>query len=76
MSAMKKLFAELSIACTRNQAGQHFTEYLSHWEELERMGLIAIDRPVHKPTGIPYGQQDWTLTVTDEGMVVVQSMSY
>lgn len=60
---------------TRNEAGRHFTEL--HFEgdltELEDEGLIEIKRPVHTATGIPYGQEDWSVTVTEEGVALVEA---
>lgn len=64
---------ELCILTTRDNAGRHFTEWAEHWGQLEYRGLIAVDRPVHGSTGIPYGQEHWTLEVTDEGQEVVDA---
>jgi len=67
MSRMSEAFTELQIACTRDEAGTHFTEWMDHFEYLESVGLIAIHRPVHEATGIPYSQEHWTLEVTPLG---------
>ena len=65
--------AELCILTTRDEAGRHFTEWSEHFEALEEMGLIEINRPVHNATGIDYDQQYWTLEVTEEGIAVVEA---
>ena len=67
------MIRELCIATTRNEAGRHFTEFLTHYEELEEIGLIKINRPVHPGTGMDYDCQYWTLEVTDEGQQVVDA---
>lgn len=67
------IIRDLFIATTRNEAGQHFTEFLSHDEELEELGLIKVNRPVHKATGIPYFCEHWTLEVTEYGMQILES---
>lgn len=59
---------ELSIACTRNEAGQHFTEFMKYWQHLEDDGLIKIHRPRHTKSGIDYDQQYWTLEITPKGL--------
>jgi hypothetical protein len=64
---------ELCIITTRNEAGQHFTEWSNHYEALEAAGLIAIDRPSHHATGIPYACGEWSLEVTPEGQDVVDA---
>lgn len=64
---------ELCIATTRDEAGRHFTEWMSHYEKLERLGLIKINRPVHPRTGMDYDCQYWTLEVTDKGQEVVDA---
>ena len=68
MSTMCEVFTELQHACTRNEAGQHFTQFMRYWDYLEYVGLIAIDRPIHEATGIPYSQEYWSLEVTQLGL--------
>jgi hypothetical protein len=65
--------AELCILTTRDEAGRHFTEWAQHYDALEEIGLIKIDRPVHAATELPYDQQYWTLEVTEEGIAVVDA---
>lgn len=65
-----ELIRELGQITTRNAAGQHFTTWTKHWEEMEAGELISIHRPVHE-TGIPYDQQYWSLEVTQEGHELV-----
>jgi len=67
MSKMNEAFTELQQACTRNEAGIHFTEWMDHFGYLESVGLVAIHRPIHEATGIPYSQEHWTLEVTPLG---------
>jgi len=67
MSRMSEAFTELQHACTRNEAGIHFSEWMDHFEYLESVGLIAIHRPIHDATGIPYSQEYWSLEVTPLG---------
>ena len=69
MSAMIEVFTELQQACTRNDSGQHFTEWMRYWDYLESVGLIVIDRPIHEATGIRYSQEYWSLQVTQLGLV-------
>ena len=68
MSAMIEVFTELQQACTRNDSGQHFTEWMRYWDHLESVGLIVIDRPIHEATGIRYSQEYWSLEVTELGL--------
>lgn len=70
-----ELLQSLSIACTRNEAGRHFTEWLNGADELEDMGLIAIHRPIHEATGTPYSQECWSLEVTEDGQYAVETWS-
>ncbi len=67
MSRMSEAFTELQRACTRNEAGIHFTEWMDYFEYLESVGLISVHRPIHEATGIPYSQEYWTLEVTALG---------
>jgi hypothetical protein len=64
---MSEAFTELQQACTRNEAGMHFTEWMDYFEYLESVGLISVHRPVHEATGIPYSQEYWSLEVTPLG---------
>jgi len=67
MSKMSEAFTELQRACTRNEEGIHFTEWMDHFEYLESVGLIQIHRPIHDATGIPYSREYWALEVTPLG---------
>lgn len=66
-----ELLAEMT---TRDHAGRHFTEQYSDsdLDQLEADGLIAIDRPIHGPTGIPCSQEYYSVEVTPEGVDLVQ----
>jgi hypothetical protein len=67
------MIRELCIATTRNESGQHFTEWMRYADELEQLGAIAINRPVHEATGIAYDSSHWSLEVTPEGQDVVDA---
>lgn len=75
MSKMSEAFTELQDACTRNDAGVHFTERMDFeiLNYLENQGLIEINRPVHEWSGIPYSQEHWSLLVSDLGNAVLKS---
>lgn len=64
---------ELCTITTRDEAGRHFTETRNHWQDLEAAGLIAITRPVHEGTGIVYGQEHWSIEVTEAGRELVEA---
>jgi hypothetical protein len=66
MNLTQDMIDELGTITTRNEQGQHFTAYSEHWETLEEDGLIQVTRPVHPATGIPYGQETWTVEVTEQ----------
>lgn len=65
----------LSTMTNRDEAGRHFTERYADriLDDLESRGLIEIDRPVHEPTGIPYSEDHWHLTVTQGGIELVEA---
>ena len=65
---------ELLTIATFNDAGQHFTQTSDHWEELEASGLIDIYRPCHDITGIQFGQESWTLTISSKGKELVSQL--
>ena len=65
----------LAVIVTRDGAGRHFTEVWD-WDtlnELEEAGLIYIDRPIHEPTGIPYSEEYYSVTVTEAGQELVDA---
>lgn len=67
------MIRELCTLCTRNEAGQHFAQTSAYYGELEDLGLVRIDRPVHQATGIPYSAEYWSIEVTEEGIEVVEA---
>jgi len=67
------MIRELAIMCTRNESGQHYTAWSDHYLALEELGLIKINRPVHKFTGIPYDIIYWTVEITEDGQAVVDA---
>lgn len=71
MKLTDDMIRELCILTTRDASGRHFTEWAEHYESLEKLGLVAIDRPVHSATGISYSMDHWTVEVTEEGQDVV-----
>jgi hypothetical protein len=70
-----ELLQVLSRLTTRDEAGRHFTQTVSHDDlaALEADGLIAIDRPAHAGTGLPYGEQEWSVEVTAAGLDLVET---
>jgi hypothetical protein len=72
MSEKDDLIEVLATLGERDEAGRHFTETCTCLDELEALGLIEIYRPIHEPTGIPYSQGYWHLTVTDAGIAAVE----
>ena len=71
--ASDEQIAELCILTTKDEAGRHFTEWSIHYDALEQMGLITIDRPIHTATGLSYDCQYWTLEITEHGLAVVEA---
>ena len=63
MNITRELLVKFGRACTRNDAGQHFTKWLDY-APLEKLGLIKIHRPIHYPSGITYSQEHWLLKTT------------
>lgn len=63
---------ELGRLTTHNEAGRHFLRVSRHWERLEALGLIRVDRPIHEATGIPYSCEYWSLEVTPTGIDAVE----
>lgn len=56
-----------ALAIIDNDAGRHCSEYESaDWlSVMESLGMIAMDRPVDRETGIPYNQEFWSVAVAD-----------
>ncbi len=67
-----EMIAELCTLTTRDHAGRHFMQFSDYYQELEAAGLIKINRPVHQPTGTPYGCEQWWLEVTEAGQELVE----
>lgn len=65
----------LAVITTTDGAGRHFTEVYNWSElaELETAGLLEITRPVHEATGIPYSQEHYSVTVTQDGIALVEA---
>ena len=55
----------LGSLATKDDAGRHFTQtHSAEWlDRMEAAGYIAISRPVHPPTGIPYSQEYWSVEI-------------
>jgi hypothetical protein len=72
----RELLGVLGSLCTRNEAGQHFTETADHdvLDQLESLGLLRIHRPIHDATGIPYSSEHWSLEVTEDGVKAVETL--
>ena len=71
---LDELVGVLGSLCTRDEAGRHFTETADEddLDALEKLGWIEVHRPIHEATGIPYGPEHWTLTVTEDGIEAVE----
>jgi len=69
----KEQISELCVLTTRDEAGRHFSEWSLHHEELEAAGLIAIYRPIHEQTGVPYSAEYWQLEVTEDGLEAIDA---
>jgi hypothetical protein len=69
------LLGALATLSERDDAGRHFTETTAAriLDRLEALDWIEIRRPIHEPTGIPYGSEHWHLTVTDAGIAAVSA---
>lgn len=67
------MIRELGIITTRDESGRHFTEWSDHFDILGALGFVAIDRPIHAKTGIPYSQEYWSVEVTAAGREVVEN---
>ncbi len=65
----------LSTLTTRDEAGRHFTSRVNFADlaALESEGLITINRPIHEATGIPYGEEYYSVEVTTEGVELVEA---
>ena len=65
----------LSTFQNRDGAGRHFCDLHTQAElmELEADGLIEIDRPVHKSSGISYSDEYHVASVTEAGVNLVES---
>lgn len=65
----------LCVITTRDAAGVHFTSKFNDDDlaALETAGLIEISRPVHQPSGVAFGCDQWTVEVTAEGLALVEA---
>jgi hypothetical protein len=74
MLTVPEMVAHLATMTNRDDAGRHFTERYPDAliRELEANGLVAVTRPVHRPTGIPYDESHWTLELTPTGLELVE----
>lgn len=81
---MKKLTKKdarlLGKLTTRDEAGTHFTQnpdFPDEWlKRMEAAGYISIHRPVHGPTGIAYGQEEWSVEVTQKGIEEGEALNW
>jgi hypothetical protein len=64
---------ELARITTWDASNRHFTVIYDHWEALETEGLVAIHRPHHEGTGLPFDPRTWTVEVTREGQEIVDT---
>ena len=65
----------LAVITTTSEAGKHFTEVFDYDDlsALEEEGLIEIDRPIHVATGFSYSQEYWSVSVTPDGVDMVEA---
>ena len=65
----------LSTLTTRDEAGRHFTSRVSSEDikSLEVEGLIEVSRPIHEPTGIPYSEEHYSVSITEDGVELVDA---
>jgi hypothetical protein len=65
----------LSIITTRDHTGRHFTQRFRYLElrTLVDDGLIIIEKPTHRATGIPYDESHWSVEVTRDGQDLVDA---
>lgn len=65
----------LSTLTTRDSSGCHFTSLVSSEDirSLEAAGLIAVNRPIHEATGIPYSEEHYSVEVTVDGIELVEA---
>ena len=65
----------LSTLTTRDSAGTHFTSRVSlgNLTKLENEELIAINRPIHEATGMPYSEEYYSVQVTEDGVSLVEA---
>ena len=65
----------LSNLSTRDEAGRHFTSRFNSDDiaSLEAEGLIEVSRPIHEPTGIPYGEEYYSVSITEDGVELVDA---
>jgi hypothetical protein len=74
MNTTTELLATLATISTRDEAGVHFTQACPLWQELEERGWITVYRPVHDITSLPYGQEEWTCNLTEEGLQALENL--
>lgn len=78
MKFNKKYAKLLGRLTTRDEAGTHFTQiYDPDWlQDAESRNFIQITRSVHEPTGIAYGQEEWTVEVTPFGIAMGETLNW
>jgi hypothetical protein len=74
MTTQRKV-AILAVITTTSESGRHFTEVYAadDLHELEQEGLLEVNRPVHKSTGLSYAQEYWSAQVTPAGIELVEA---
>ena len=65
----------LSAITTRDSSGRHFTTRVAADEiaTLETEELIAVNRPIHEATGLPYSVEHYSVEVTEAGVELVEA---
>jgi hypothetical protein len=78
MKLSKKDAKLLGRLTTRDEAGTHFTQIYDDkfLSRMEKADYIVIHRPIHEPTGIAYGQEEWLVEVTPFGIAMGEAMNW
>lgn len=67
---------KLGRITTRDEAGVHFTQiYNIDWLfHMEQNKYISIYRPLHEPTRLPYGMEEWSVEVLEPALTALAAV--
>ena len=68
----RKLLEQFGEVCERNEAGQHFSEWLDY-KPFEDLGWIRVERPIHQASSMPYDSSYWRLELTPLGKEIADA---